>query len=86
MTQEALAASSHLSRASIANIERGHHRIQLHILYEIAASLEVEPHDLLPHPAKARPSLPEDVKRQLKTTKEVQAVSRLVQEEADENG
>ena len=32
----------------MVNIERGRHRIQIHVLYAIAQVLGVEPHDLLP--------------------------------------
>src|SRR5690349_11139285 len=63
MSQQELATTVGVSRASIANIEQGRHRIQLHVLYDIAAALELEPHDLLPHIQGDRsgPSLPEDI-------------------------
>lgn len=79
-SQQKLAEAASLSRASIANIERGHHRIQLHVLYYIAAALEVEPHDLLPHPAKARVdrALPQDIEKKLRTSNEAIAVRRLL--------
>jgi transcriptional regulator with XRE-family HTH domain len=48
MTQEQLASKLHLTRTSITNIERGRQHIQLHVLYRLAESLEVEVVDLLP--------------------------------------
>ena|SRR5436309_7667678 len=89
MTQQQLALATGVSRASIANIEQGRHRVQLHVLYEIAAALEVDPHDLLPHLRVTRPgqALPEDISNKLKSPKEALAVSRLLEggkEEAHE--
>jgi transcriptional regulator with XRE-family HTH domain len=48
LTQEQLAAKLHLTRTSITNIERGRQHIQLHTLYLLAESLQVEVLDLLP--------------------------------------
>ncbi|MDF9839620.1 MULTISPECIES: helix-turn-helix transcriptional regulator, partial [Paenibacillus] len=48
MTQEELAIRVHISRPSITNIEAGRHLIRIHYLYQIATSLEVSVHDLLP--------------------------------------
>ncbi len=79
MSQQALAGEIGVSRASVANMERGHHRIQIHVLYEIASVLEVEPHDLLPHPSRAHNEsrLPADVTKAL-SPKEREAVGRLL--------
>lgn len=79
MSQQMLAEAVGVSRASIANIERGHHRVQLHVLYNIAAALDVEPHDLMPHPeSQEQPtSLPEDLSQKL-TPRERAAVDRLL--------
>lgn len=77
MSQKSLADAVGISRASIANIERGHHRVQLHVLYDIAVALEVEPHDLLPHNASRVTHLPEDVQKEL-TPRERTAVDRLI--------
>jgi len=79
-SQQKLAEAAALSRASIANIERGRHRIQLHVLYDIAAALDVEPHDLLPHPAKSSVErrLPQDIEKKLRTSNEATAVRRLL--------
>jgi transcriptional regulator with XRE-family HTH domain len=77
MSQQTLAEAVGISRASIANIERGHHRVQLHVLYDIAMALEVELHDLLPHPDHQVVQLPEDVKKEL-NPRERAAVDRLI--------
>lgn len=39
MTQESLAQLLRLSRTSVSNMEKGTHRIQIHILYQIAEVL-----------------------------------------------
>jgi transcriptional regulator with XRE-family HTH domain len=87
LTQQELANAAGISRASIANIERGRHRIQLHVLYDLAEALEVAPRDLLPDLRERAPrkSLPEDISRKLKTPREALAVSRLL-ESGRENG
>jgi transcriptional regulator with XRE-family HTH domain len=49
LTQSDLAALTGLSRASIANMERGHQNVALHHLYAIASALNIESvSDLLP--------------------------------------
>ena len=48
LTQEALAQSLNMSRASIANIERGEQAVQLHLIFEIAAILNVQVQELIP--------------------------------------
>lgn len=80
MSQKNLADAVGVSRASIANIERGHHRVQLHVLYDIATALDVEPHDLMPHPehAERNSKIPEDVRKEL-SPRERAAVDRLLQ-------
>jgi transcriptional regulator with XRE-family HTH domain len=80
MSQEKLATAVGVSRASIANIEQGRHRIQLHVLYDIAAALELEPHDILPHLQGERlaQALPEDISNKLRSPREASAVSRLI--------
>ena len=79
MSQLALAQAVGLSRASIANIERGLHRVQIHILYDIATVLDVAPHDLLPYPNRSRAEhrLPADMAKEL-NPKERLAVGRLL--------
>src|SRR5438876_310531 len=78
MSQKTLAEVVGVSRASIANIERGHHRVQLHLLYDIATALDSEPHDLLPHSDRGQTTnLPLDVSKKL-TPKERAAVGRLL--------
>jgi len=48
ISQEILADKTGLSRAAIANIERGRQQILIHVLYKIAKALNVAPGDLLP--------------------------------------
>jgi transcriptional regulator with XRE-family HTH domain len=87
MSQKALAEMVSVSRASIANIERGHHRVQLHVLYDIATALDVELHDLMPHlDRQDRPTtLPEDVRSELSPRERV-AVDRLMRSGPNRGG
>ena len=80
MSQHALAEAVGISRASITNIERGHHRVQIHVLFDISTALEVEPHDLLPHinHTEFENRLPADVTKEL-NAKERIAVGRLLE-------
>ena len=48
ITQDDLSKRVSLSRPSIANIERGQQRVQLHQLYELAGALETNIDSLLP--------------------------------------
>lgn len=50
LTQEALARRVGLSRASVANIERGRQRVPLHMLYLLGQALGVDPASLIPAP------------------------------------
>jgi len=81
MSQQVLAEAIGVSRASIANIERGYHHVQIHVLYDLSVALEVEPHDLLPHPNNntVESNLPADVTKEL-NPKERVAVGRLLQD------
>lgn len=79
-TQLAVAEATGLSRASIANIEKGRQRILLHQLYALAAALELKPTTLLPQGEKsqgdsARPTLRSSVKL---SAKEREDLSKLV--------
>ncbi|WP_050900669.1 helix-turn-helix domain-containing protein [Paenibacillus elgii] len=47
MTQSALGQKLHISRPSVANIEAGRQRVQIHFLYQIASELETTITDLL---------------------------------------
>lgn len=48
LNQAALGAKVGLSRTSITNIECGRQQVALHMLYELANALGIEPQDLLP--------------------------------------
>jgi transcriptional regulator with XRE-family HTH domain len=50
LTQEELAKAINVSRASIANYESGNQSIYISDLYKIAAHLNMEIIDFLPHP------------------------------------
>lgn len=47
-TQQELSEKMNFTRSSIANIELGRQKIQIHILYEFSSVLGVSPFDLLP--------------------------------------
>ncbi len=47
-TQEDLAKALHLTRTSIANIEKGRQKILLHTFHRLLAVLDVLPHQLFP--------------------------------------
>lgn len=53
MTQAELGARISLSRAAVANIERGHQKLALHQVYLIAAALGLTVADLLPELARS---------------------------------
>jgi transcriptional regulator with XRE-family HTH domain len=48
LTQEKLASQLFISRASLANIETGRQKILVHLLYGLAAALDMPPADFLP--------------------------------------
>lgn len=48
MTQLALAKSLDLSRASVANIERGKQAVQLHVIFRMATILNISVLELIP--------------------------------------
>ena len=48
--QDDLAAKVGLLRTSITNLEAGRQRSPIHVIYAIAEALEIDPHELLPHP------------------------------------
>lgn len=76
MKQEQLAASVGISRASLANIERGRQSVLVHHLYAIAKALHLQPNELLPQmdEVKADEALP--LPSGLKP-EEMKAVSRV---------
>lgn len=79
LTQEKLAASIGISRASVANIERARQHVQLHKVYAIADALEIDITDLLPAVPKPKTPLPVD-ERHLEqfSVKESQFLKRIV--------
>lgn len=58
MTQLELARAVGISRASLANIERGEQRVYIHHLVAIAAALDLDVTDLLPSPGEFKPVTP----------------------------
>jgi transcriptional regulator with XRE-family HTH domain len=67
ISQARLASQVKLSRTSIVNIECGRHRIQIHVLCEIARVLGTDPRQFLPASQAEAPSkeLPKGLERQL---------------------
>jgi transcriptional regulator with XRE-family HTH domain len=53
LNQEDLGRKVGLERSSISNVEKGRQRVQLHMLVEFAAALDVPPTQLLPDLASA---------------------------------
>lgn len=53
LNQEALGHCVGLERSSTSNVEKGRQRVQLHMLLEFAAALNVPPAQLLPDTAAA---------------------------------
>jgi len=47
LTQEQVSEKLQMSRPSVTNIESGKHRIQIHVLYELAELFEIPIQDLL---------------------------------------
>jgi len=65
MNQQELGSAVGLNRTSISNIEKGRQRVALHMLFEFAAVLKVEPESLLPEPdgrSDVLDELPEDAR------------------------
>lgn len=59
MTQATLGKRVGLSRTSITNIEKGRQHVALHVLYDLATELEVQPEVLMPkEPSDGRTLLP----------------------------
>lgn len=80
MSQQGLATAAGVSRATIVNIERGRHRVQLHVLYDIARALGAAVQDLLPRLSdSASAPLPQDILTKLKPD-EVASVGRLLED------
>ena len=60
VSQEKLADSVSVGRTSISNIELGRHKAPLHIIYDIAKSLEVDIHFIIPHESEINSRIIED--------------------------
>ena len=52
MTQAALARHIHISRPALANIEVGRQSVLVHVLYDIARALLINPSALAPRPVR----------------------------------
>lgn len=76
-TQEELAREINISRASVVNIEQGRHRLQLHVLYDIAIVLGCELTDFLPAVKDLNATLPLDLDSHLKP-EEKEPVAKLI--------
>lgn len=70
LSQEQLAASVGISRASLANIERGRQSVLVHHIYSIGRALDLDPRALLPeveeHSEPTGLPLPKDLKPEQK--------------------
>jgi len=77
ITQEALGKIVGLSRTSIANIESGRQRVQVHMLSQIAQALSVEPSRLIPEFLPDYRQLPENVSSKLRP-EEMQIVASIL--------
>jgi transcriptional regulator with XRE-family HTH domain len=87
ITQAELANHIGLTRTSIVNIERGKHRIQIHLLYKIASYLGVDLSKLLPTLQKQRIVLPEYMKNKVDEFKleDLEKVKRIIMKEVNLN-
>ena len=65
MTQEALARRIGLTRSSVANLEAGRQKIQVHILVSIASALRVDLDRLIPESERGSEELITEVNKQL---------------------
>lgn len=54
ISQSVLGRRAGLSRVSVTNIELGKQRLPLHVLYQIAVAMGIEPHRLVPSKAELR--------------------------------
>lgn len=70
LKQQELADHIGLSRASMVNIEKGRHKPQIHILYDLSTVLGCTPTDLLPKRKSITPELPEELKTKLEEREE----------------
>lgn len=79
ISQKQLADAIGLSRASVVNIERGRHRIQIHVLYDIATVLGIDAVMLLPpgDSGATAEALPSEFKERLNPN-ELAAVGQLL--------
>lgn len=70
LTQEKLAKSIGVSRTSIVNIEGGNQHAPLHVLWDIAASLDKDLESLIPSKREIQPDVYEQVEEAYADDKE----------------
>src|SRR6266699_2503860 len=71
-SQGQLAKTVKISRASIANIEKGRQHVTIATLWTIAAALKIDPHLLLPTEEEAKPVYDDIYLKQLNLSEEKQ--------------
>lgn len=76
LSQRELAGKIGLSRASVVNIEKGRHRVQIHVLYDLARALDAQLAELLPQPTSSI-ILPASFASQLRP-KELELVEQMI--------
>lgn len=78
LTQDQLAQKIGLTRTSITNLEHGRQKIQVHVLYELANALGVEPADLLPLNPDAKKDRTDIKDRHNMEPKEIDWVAKVI--------
>jgi transcriptional regulator with XRE-family HTH domain len=79
LSQETLAEWTGLTRASIANIEKGRQRVFIHQLYRFAQALRVDLLGLLPSPDEVMDAeVPEAEKQYLDKVKQISGMLQII--------